>query len=512
MSNVLYTYYKQYGNKILLKYRKDGRSHTKSISSYKPSLYTKSEDDTCDAQSIFGYPLTRIDFDDINEAKDFVKRYKDVEGFKIEGNSDYGNQFIIDLYKGQMPNFNPKDIRIGILDIEVVAPEFPDPKESKWPISGITFYDSFTNKFYTYGDKPYTHDPSNEDVGHLNVEYILCEDEIDICRKMLTHFRDFKYDIISGWNSEFFDIPYIIRRCNLLFGEEYVTSMLSPFNKIKMKEIVDGYGKTQIKYEIYGLPHLDYMDVYKKHNHSPRENYKLDNIGFIECGVRKLSYEEEGDLNNLYKVNPQKYYAYNIRDVDIIKLIDIKRGLFNVTFTLAYYTLSNFEDTLGTVKIWEQLIAKHLYSKGKVPLFSRSGSSSSEKYDGAFVHPTVVGKHKWVVSFDLNSLYPMNEIQYNIGTETYIPRDQLPSELQQLKAKYTLEDLVDGKVDLSFVKELGYCMTGNFEFYRKDIVSFLSEIKDELYAKRKQHKKTMLSAKANYEALLKEAKKRGIAA
>ena len=509
MTDILYTYYQQYGKKIFLKYRKNGNSFSKQIDFYKPHLYTKSEDSTCDAKSIYGHALTRIDFENLKEAKDFVFRYKDVDGFEIEGNSDFGNQFIIDMYKGQMPSFDPKKIRSGILDIEVHAPEFPQPSEAKWPINGITIYDNFTETYYCIGDKPYVHNKKDEDVGSLNVHYQECANEYDLLYAMLLHFRDFRYDLTSGWNSEQFDMPYIVNRCTKILGEKRTHEMLSPFGVVKTKTKIDRKFNTEYQaVDIYGMPHLDYMRLYKKHIFTPRESYKLDHIGFEELGIRKLSYDEEGSLQELYNKNPQKFYAYNIRDVDIVKQLDDKLGLFNITYTLAYYTLGNYSDTLGTVDIWQKLIAKHLFNNGKVPLFS-SERGEKEKFQGAFVHPTIVGKHRWVVSVDLNSLYSMIEIQYNISTETYIQREKLPKELSELKSKYTLDDLVNGKADLSVLKKYNYAMTGNFEFYEKSFQGFMSEIKENLYADRKVNKKKMLAAQAIVEEIKTKMLKEG---
>lgn len=205
----------------------------------------------------------------------------------------------------------------------------------------------------------------------------------------------------------------------------------------------------------------------------------------------------------------QNFTRYNIKDVKLVKQLNDKLGLFNITFTLAYYCLSNYEDTLGTTKIWEQLIAKHLYSKGMAPTFAAK-STEGREFDGAFVHPTQVGFHKWLLSIDLNSLYPMNEIQYNIGPNTYIPREQLPSELAVLKAKYTLDDLVHKRVDLSMLQNYNLIMAGNFEFYDRSAVGFMAEIKDELYTGRKVKKKLMLKAQSRTQEIKGEMQRRGI--
>lgn len=205
----------------------------------------------------------------------------------------------------------------------------------------------------------------------------------------------------------------------------------------------------------------------------------------------------------------QNFTRYNIKDVKLVKQLNDKLGLFNITFTLAYYCLSNYEDTLGTTKIWEQLIAKALYGKGMAPTFAAKRVEGRE-FDGAFVHPTQVGFHKWLISVDLNALYPMNEIQYNIGPNTYIPRERLPAELAVLKSQYTLEDLVHKRVDLSMLPKYNLIMAGNFEFYDKSYVGFMAQIKDELYIGRKTFKRKMLNAQSEVERLKAEVLVKGM--
>lgn len=509
MSNApLYTFFRSYGNNILFRYRKDGKSHSKKINFYKPSLYTPSDDGTSDALSIFDQPLKQIQFDSLRDAKNFVNMYKDVDGFEIHGNSDYGNQFVIEMYQGKMPEFSKDQIRIGILDIEVHSPEFPEPSEAKWPINGITIYDSFTDVYYCIGDKEYVHNKNSEFVGHLNVEFIRTYSEVELLTAMLNHFKEFDYDITSGWNSEMFDMPYIVGRCYKILGQDVTNNSLSPYGIINIKEVRANFGKPAVKVDIVGMQHLDYLALYKKHTYVTRESYKLDFIGEVELGMKKISYEEAGTLANLYETNPQKFLEYNIRDVDIVKRLDDKLGLFFLTMTLAYFTMSNYEDTLGTTKVWENLIAKQLYVNGKVPLF-RKVPGEVREFDGAYVRDPIPGFHEWLISEDLNSLYPHIEMQVNIGPDTYVPRDQLPQELLELKSKYTLNDLVEGTADLSVLKKYDLSMAANFEFYRKDKRSVIAEIKDDLYKMRKVYKGKMIKAQALQQEIKAELSKRG---
>lgn len=500
---MLYTYYRQFGNSIFVRYKTDDDPKTKNkvIRDYKPTLYIQSEEPT-DVTSIYGQHLKPVHLESIKGAKQFAEQYKNVENFVIEGNSNYANQFMIELYDGEEPDYNENNIRIGALDIEVHSTDgFPHPEEAAWPFSAITIWDSIEDMFYVFGVKCHEYDTwkkekSPEAVGELNVTYFEFETEENMARSFLSHMNDHQYDVTTGWNSESFDMPYIVNRCYKILGEQYTNKMLSPFNKITIKEIKGNFGKLQQKVDIVGLPHIDYLELYKKHTYKPRQSFKLDYIAHVELDERKLSYEEAGSLENLYETDYQLYIDYNIQDVNIIKRLDAKLGLFSLVYAMSYYTLSNFEDAMGTVKIWEQLVAKFLYNKGKAPSF-RHNPKEERDFEGAFVKDVIPGRYNWVVSFDLNSLYPHIEMQWNIGPETHVPYHELPDELKAIRDNHTFDDLLNQKIDLSALKKYNVCMAANFEFYRLDQMSFFSEIKRDLYASRKKVKRQMLDAQSD---------------
>lgn len=520
----LYTFFENSGGKILLKYRKNGKSYSKAIDFYQPSLYMPCDESVADAHTLMGAPVQRKKFENIRAAREFTKRYSEVGGMEWYGNSDYAGQFIIEVYKGETPTFNPQDIRIGILDIEVHTKTFPDPVKAERPINGITIYDTFTDTYYCMGNseyvreyreenniahtKMYEHDTSDEDVGDIKVVYTEFEDEEQLLRAMLQHFKEFNYDLTSGWNSEGFDMVYIVRRCEQFFGEDYVKSMLSPFNRVSTRTFMSKYGE-ETKVDICGLPHLDYMLLYKKFILKPRDSYKLGNIGEVELGDKKLDYEEEGSLYNLHLQNPDKFFKYNIKDVKLIKRLNDKLRLFELAMTIAYYCACNYEETLKTVGPWESIIAKRLYNNNQVPPFSVPRKEKQE-FDGAFVKPVIPGVYNWSVAWDFNSLYPHIEMQCNIGTETFIPRSELPPELRKLRETYTVDDIVEKRIDLSILKKYNYSMTGNFQFYRKDKRSVIAEIKDDMYNTRTEFKGDMKKAKKQKEKVKEELAKRGI--
>jgi len=427
MSDFFYTYYRRHGNKILMRYVKNGKAKNRVIDFYEPTLYVDTAEDS-DITNIYDQRVKPVSFDSMKQADSFAEQYKDVDGMNVYGNNDYTNQFIIELFDGDTPNFNADQIKIGYIDIEVHAETFPDPEEHRWPVNAITVYNSTRKQYITWGlehGESYSQENQHEKVQSLNVDYRPFSDEKDMLRDFLLHMNQEEYHITTGWNSELFDWPYLINRCYRLFGEAYTKKMLSPFNMIQRTEVSGAFGgKPKTKYKVVGVPDLDYMALYKKHVFVPRESYRLDFIAEAELDERKLDYSEYGGLDTLYLDNYQLFIDYNIIDVDLIRRLDEKLGLFNQTYALAYYALTNYEDTLGTVRIWEHLIAKFLYKQGQVPLyFGIRGVDRS--FQGAYVKEPRPGMYEWVVSCDLNSLYPHIEIQYNIGPETHLNIDSV---------------------------------------------------------------------------------------
>lgn len=498
-----YTYYRQYGNRIFFRYKLDEGSETKSkiVDFYQPKLWTTSTDG--EFSTIYDQKVKPTEFAGIKEAKEFVEQYKNVSNFNIHGNSNYANQFIIELFQGQSPKYDAKTIRRGFLDIEVDGVkedgtrEFPDPKEHKYPINAITIHDSIDDTFYTFALKHHVENKwdqkySPEIINGLNVKFDIFDREVDLLMSFLTFMQTRAFDVTSGWNSEGFDMPYLVFRCFKIVGQKTTEKCLSPFGVINIRDSYDQFGNDEKKITILGMPHIDYMLAYKKHTYNPRESYKLDFIAHAELGEKKLSYEESGDLIKLYRDNFQLFVDYNIQDVNLMVRLDARLGLFGLIYAMSYYTLSNFEDAMGTTKIWEQLVAKYLYNNGKVPPFKKQNRETRE-FEGAWVKEPTVGFSSWIKSFDLKSLYPHIEQEWNIGPDTHVPFDELPDELKAYKS-YKFDDILNMRVDTSLLKKHNLTMAANGEFYRRDKMSFFSAIKRDLYNQRKAEQGKMKDA------------------
>lgn len=513
-----YTFYRQYGNKIELRYKDDNSRMTKSvvIDNFQPTLFLTSGDLNSDFKSIYGEKLTEVNFDGIKDAKSFAASYNGVQGATIHGNSDYAAQFITELYEGNPVDYDPSVIRVAYVDIEVDMGEqsgFPLPHEAKAFVNAITVYDNFDDVYTVFGLPPddsqtFDSDNAGEGIDSDNIVYREFASERELLRSYLEYMQECKFDIFTGWYSDSFDIPYLVFRCNKIFGEAYVKKMFSPFGNIRIKESKDSYGKPIYKASIDGLSSLDYMLLYKKHTYEPRESYSLDYISYVELKERKVSYAEAGDLKTLYRTDYHKFIRYNVTDVKRVKQLNDKLKLLDVTYDMSYFALCNFEDTLGTVRLWDCAISRFLYSKGIAPLFSRAPSMPRD-YAGGYVKAPLPGKYRDILTIDLNSLYPHILMGQNIGPETRVQEHERPAGAD-IYYDIPIEKWVNGEVDTSLAVKAGYTVCPNGEMYRRDKKSFMSEMVEMIYSGRKSDKNKMFEHEKAKIRAKEEMHRRGI--
>ena len=304
-------------------------------------------------------------------------------------------------------------------------------------------------------------------------------------------------DVLSGWNTKFFDIPYLINRFRKILGEEE-TKKLSPWNMIgERKAVVNN--RELIAYDMVGVSSLDYIELYRWYapGGKSQESYKLDNIANVELGDTKLSYDEFDNLHALYRENFQKFIEYNIKDVDLIVRMEEKLKLIELGLTLAYDTKTNFEDIFAQTRMWDSMTYAYLLEKGIV-VPPRVVQNKTSAFEGAYVKDPQVGQHKWVASFDLNSLYPHLMMQYNISPETLVQTEDYTDEMRNIIMKgVSVEKMLDKGVDLS--KLQGATITPNGQFFRTDKKGFFPQMLEDMYIDRSKFKKLMLKAKQDYE-------------
>ena len=481
-----YTNVASVGNNILYRGIKNGRRVKLKIG-YSPTLFLPSKKPT-QFKSLEGEYLEPMKFENIREARDFVKRYEEVSNFKIYGQTRYEYAFIADENKG-MVDWNMDDISVAICDIEVGSENgFPDPYQANEPITAIcvTFLKGSTTVF---GCGDY--------VVQGNETYIKCSDETELCKRFLAFWQEHYPDVLSGWNTKFFDIPYLVNRFRKILGEEE-TKKLSPWNMIgERKAVVNN--RELIAYDMVGVSSLDYIELYRWYapGGKSQESYKLDNIANVELGDSKLSYDEFDNLHALYRENFQKFIEYNIKDVQLIVRMEEKLKLIELGLTLAYDTKTNFEDIFAQTRMWDSMTYAYLLEKGIV-VPPRIVQSKTSAFEGAYVKDPQVGQHKWVASFDLNSLYPHLMMQYNISPETLVQTEDYTDEMRNIIMKgVSVEKMLEKGVDLS--KLQGATITPNGQFFRTDKKGFFPQMLEDMYVDRSKFKKLMLKAKQDYE-------------
>jgi len=489
-----YTNVAAIGNNILYRGVKDGR-RVKLKVAYTPTLFLPSKKETS-YKTLEGEFLEPMKFESIREARDFNKRYEQVENFKIYGNSNYQYAFIADEFKG-MIDWKYEDLSIAIIDLEVGSENgFPDPYIASEPITAIAIkYINGGMTVFGCGDYKVQGDET----------YIKCDDEYNLCKKFLTFWQENCPDAISGWNIKFFDIPYLVNRFNRLFGEDE-TKKLSPWGFINSRKTVMN-NRELTAYDFVGVSTLDYIELYRWYAPGGRsqESYSLNNICNVELGESKISYDEFDNLHALYRLNYQKFIEYNIKDVELVLKLDQKLKLIELGLTLAYDTKTNYEDIFAQTRMWDSLIYNYLFER-KIIVPPKTHNSKTAAFEGAYVKEPQVGKHNWVASFDLNSLYPHLMMQYNISPETLIESSDYTSEMRQVITKtVSVDRMLNKEVDTS--KLSGVTITPNGQFFRTDIQGFLPKMLEEMYVDRSKFKKLMLKAKQEYEDEKDESRK-----
>ena len=442
---------------------------------FSPTLYVVSNQIT-EYKTLDGRYAKPIRFDTVGQARDFKDKYKDVENFEVHGYDRFLYQYISEEFSNEV-DYDIKTLKITSLDIEVACENgFPNVRECAEQLLAITVQDYQTRKLKVFATRDY-HNTRKD------VDFIYCDDEKHLLQCFLAYWQTDFPDVLTGWNVELYDIPYICGRLERLFGEKEL-KMMSPWGMVKSEEI-EIKGRTNILYNLMGINVLDYMDLYKKFTYTNQESYRLDHIAFVELGQKKLDHSEYENFKDFYTKDWQKFIDYNIKDVELVLQLEDKMKLLELAVALAYDAKVNLKDVYYQVRMWDTLIYNFLKERNiVVPPAKRS--NKDEKYAGAYVKDPIPGKYEWVVSFDLNSLCPHLIMQYNISPETLWESRHPSANVERLLNQ-------TDKIDPQFAT----CANG--AQYRKDIHGFLPEMMQKIYDERVQSKKLMLMAKQEYE-------------
>ena len=411
-----YTNVTKLGNSILYRGYNDSGAAIMHKYKFQPTFYAPTREKT-EWKGLDGTPVMPLEFEDMKSGKDFYDRMKNTAGTQIYGNERFVQQFITNKFPEEI-KFKKRLVNIVNLDIEVASDDgFPSPDVAEHPIISIALKSSKSSIYHVWGLGDYT--PAEG----APVQYRKCNSEEALLVSFLKYWTNNYPDVITGWNVKFFDMPYIINRIAKI-GTFAAAKTLSPFKWLREGQAKAMIGGTQQFYEIYGISTIDYLQTFKKlgYSYGPQESYRLDHIAYVVVGEKKLSYEEHGNLHTLYKNDHQKFIDYNIKDVELVERIDQKMGLIELVMTMAYKAGVNYSDVMGTTAIWDSIIYRDLYANKIAP--PPNVEKFKGPYPGGYVKDPHVGSHDWVVSFDLNSLYPNLIVQYNMSPETLLKSDQ----------------------------------------------------------------------------------------
>ena len=478
-----------YGESVFVRGYENGKRF-EYRDTFRPYLFVNSKNKT-NYQTLNGRSVDKIDFESVKASREFMTNYSDVDGFDIYGSNLYTYQAIHGLFKGEV-NYSVDDINVVSIDIETSTLNgFPNMEYADKEI--ITLSMRKRGKVIVLGTRPYT--PKSEDV-----VYVQCRNESDLLEKFLEAWNSNKWkpDVVTGWNIEYFDIPYLYRRITNVLGVKQANK-LSPWGIVKERQV--GSDPTSPKiYDVFGLSVLDYMALYKKFSYTPQESYRLDHIAEYELGENKLDYSEYESMHEFYMQDFEKFVDYNIHDVVLVDMLEDKLKFIEQVFAIAYDAKVNFVDTFTTVRIWDIIITNYLMDRGiVVPHVERGDLEHRQAVDsemgpivGGYVKDPQVGLHKWVCSFDLNSLYPHLIMQYNISPDTYVG----------FKDGVTIERCLNRQVGAELEQDLlgnNTTMCPNGALFSKENTGFLPTLMETMYNDRTVWKKRMIEAKKQYE-------------
>ena len=477
LASSFYTNVIEYKGKLLIRGVNNGQSYLSRIN-YSPKLYLPTKEQS-KFKTLDGTNLKPKQFDTISKAKHFYSEYSTIPEYKIFGMNRYNYQFIGDEYKDEI-RWNKDYIKIFTLDIETTCEDgFPDPDTAKETIICITVKNHSNKQILTWGTGDFISKKTN-------VTYVKCQNEKHMLLEFLKFWCKNHPDIVTGWNVKFFDIPYVMNRMRFIFDNDTINKM-SPWNYVNADRIQLGK-KNQQYWNILGVSVLDYFDLYKKFTYVRQESYRLNYIAKVELGESKLDNPYE-TFKDFYTKDYQKFVEYNIQDVELVDKLEDKMKLIELCLTMAYEAKVNYTDVYSQVRCWDTIIYNHLLKKN-IMIPPREDHDKDTQYEGAYVKDPQLGLHNWIVSFDLNSLYPHLIMQYNLSPETLVgvqPKNM------------GVENYLNEKFNLQWAKDKNVTVAPNGSMYRRDKQGFLPELMEKMYGDRVVFKKKTIEAKKEFQ-------------
>jgi len=480
-------------------------------------LYFYIQDTNTDSEyrTIYGDPARRIESPSWRQHKDKITKYGEWGKSLFESDISIENKFIIDHYMGM--ELKVPDFDIHYLDIEVHSEEgFPKPEHANFPIKIITVWSTKHKKFFIFAEKDFD-DKFIKERGEVCQKYIFSRED-EMLKAYMSWTKQEHPDIMTGWNSNGFDIPYIVNRCRKLFGYEenekgWVVedgaADISPMGIIRKKHQREDE-KIEDKYEIVGINCLDMLEIYQNYTFSEQESWKLGHIAQMELGETKDEFE--GSLTDLYNNQWQKYVEYNVQDVRLLKKLEDKKKFISLLITFCYGCRVPFEQYQKTTRVLDgAFLSKLAEEKVVLPDVNRATIEKMklhpEKFIGGYVKQPIAGLHKWVLSFDATSLYPSIMMGWNISPETKIGMIDA-SDVKPIMKMIAGQESEDKETRLlnqpilrselaDVIKSKKWCLAANGAIFKTEVQGIIPRFVKEWFDKRKAAKKEMIKAEKN---------------
>lgn len=441
-------------------------------------------------------------------------------------------------------NYTP---RKWYIDIETTAYNKIDVEQVKEELVLVQIFDNITNTMIVLGSRPWTNQSKYS--YDFECKYLNCENEVKLFETFFALIKKMQPLIVLGWNTQGFDYPFLFNRAKKL---GFDTNLFSPYNKSKLSTIITDQGMKSYKLEADGVFYLDYLEVYKKYTYTPRASYSLDNISYVELNERKVNhnmystfdgfrtgesyifpdnvpadefdlemynlqviYKETKDIKIKEKIADlanDLFVHYGCIDTYLVKKLDDKLMLSNILINIASKMGVNIPDSLGTVKPWSSYITNIAYLENKILPNTDVDDNADTSIKGGYVAEPVVGKHKWIISVDINSAYPNLSMRgFNMSAETYVAPRDLPTEMRDINLAYFNDEDEEKRFKMylerpeifntytALAKKHNYCLGINGAVFKRDEVGIIPRLVKEIYAERKALKKEMLKWKQEAE-------------
>lgn len=488
-------------------YDSKGKKYYKNVK-YKPHCFIESSISNTNVKTIYGERTKEIIFDTLKDYQQFVFKNKNIS----HGTIDPCIQYIRSNYNDDLN----MSLNITFFDIEVYSEsEFPLPNETKYPINSLSIYSTKNKIYYLLSLKDYDKHKNTINIDPEKINFKFCKTEQELLETFIKIIKYEKSDILSGWNSSQFDIPYCINRMSMILGKDEANN-LSPFKNVYTK-IIKKKNKVTNNYEDYyinkidGIVLLDYMELYKKYILDPRESYSLDFIAKTELGEGKVDYSEFDNLRSLWINSPQLYSDYNIVDSKLLKELEDNLKLVELHSVITYKSKCNFTDAMSPVKLWESYLYNEMLNRNVCLPVRRKYEDQS--FPGAFVIEPVPGYYENIVTFDLESLYPSINIQFNLALEKMKSQEEykqyslsivkdhniikyLNNDFNKEIDKICVDYLVDNELSTNLktlLKITNHTITPNKYFWDVKKESTTGSVLKNLFDERKQIKRNMLN-------------------